>query len=64
MNQSRSETSRVSRPRPVTMLRHAGGRGVGHLVQRNHNNWHLMAAHVRGRLWACPSDLTTGGVLP
>lgn len=61
---SKSETSRVSRPRPGSMLRHAPGCGTADLVHAEHRNWHLMTAPVHGMLWTCPSPLFTARVLP
>jgi len=63
MNTTRSETRRVSRSRPASMLRNVR-REAMNLVQRAHSNWHLMASPVHGKLWACPSVPFAGGVLP
>lgn len=63
MTQSRSETGRVSRPHPASMLRHAR-REAGNLVHPKHGNWHLPAARAHGTLWPCPPAHFTGRVLP
>ena len=63
MKPSRSETSRVSRPRPASMLEHAR-REAGNLAHPKHGNWHLPAARAHGTLWAGPSAPFTGRVLP
>jgi len=63
MKQSTSETGRVSRPQPASMLGHAW-REAGNLVHPKHGNWHLPAARAHGTLWACPPAPFTGWVLP
>lgn len=63
MRLSTSETGRVPRPHPASMLKDAR-REARNLAHPKHGNWHLSATRPHGTLWACPSAPFAGRVLP